>query len=190
MKERMRGIMLFDFDYTINVGTLLVICFGWFIILNGAKYIASRSECKSVLESKNKLLQELLQESYSFWLTYEPELVAENQSFMQRSSFKVGLIREYLNVLNLYQIKVNVVEICKTLKDVTTSSPEREIRTDRDSLIEYRCDKARASKELLGKLVLDDFNTFAGVHKPVNSPLINKFIFIIVLVLVTGYIFI
>lgn len=181
--------------------TLLLII-GWFVILNSAKHIATRSEAKIILNDITSSIKEKLEEASNHWVDYRTngKKPLERAFYLQKSLIFIGYLRQQKELLNNYDIEAFDEEHIVKLKLYLTETPDSEVNED---AIKRQCFTAEKITNLTRQsysIIKFANNEYTKKFKPTNEPLLKssavlvkrwfKFLFLaIVLFLFTAVLF-
>ncbi|WP_283597386.1 hypothetical protein [Photobacterium phosphoreum] len=164
-----------NYGVLISVGcSFLFLLVGWFIVLNGTKYITSRNEARATLNDLNKLLDETSKSALSFWLDYEKKDLIKKQIFYKNSLSVITQIRHYKEILSYYGLDILSEKEIQDFKKLLTLSPSQSIEKDKDKLKQFFKDKILKSGTSMHIIILNNNKVFLAHHKPVQKPFIDK----------------
>jgi len=158
-----------------DISPLIFVILGWFVLFNGAKYIASRSEAKSLINELNDFIDEILTENITFWLK-----VTKSEDichvFLQQNLLKVKKLRVYEVALRKYNLEVLDYSDLKRIKELLTLTPDSEIRADTSKLKQFVTKKKIETQRLHSKLIDQIYGAFSSNYPPVTTPIFTNLI--------------
>ncbi|MGR6831202.1 hypothetical protein [Aliivibrio wodanis] len=169
-------------EFLKNYGVLVSVSFsfvfllvGWFVVLNGTKYITSRNEAKSTLNDLNNILDDTCNNSSVFWSDFTSKTSTEKKSFYKNGTVLIGQIKRYKILLAKYGIEVLDSTSIRNIKENLTLAPSLQEIQDTSKLTIFLDKKTYVANTLFNKIILDNNYSFMNLHKPVHEPLLDKF---------------
>lgn len=165
-----------SYGVLVSVGfSFLFLIIGWFILLNGTKYITSRNESKSTLNELNNILDDACKDSTEFWSNFSTKSPSEKKAFYKNGTVLSVQIKRYKTLLSNYGIDVLESDSTRRIKENLTLGPSNNELGDAKRLAVFMENKTYVANTLFNKVILDNNYSFMKLHKPVHEPILDKF---------------
>lgn len=157
-----------------NVALLLgmlspvLVLVGWKVVFFNARRIATRSESKSIVDALSKLINDISDESLSYWV---PSATAvESQKYTLLMLARSSQLQHYINVLISRGFKLDVGILSKISEDVALDSEYVMAMTDPERLL-----RAHVAVESCMQGLRHIFSQFEAIYPPEKNVELYEF---------------